>query len=74
MIGGDTDSIMSIIWIPLFLFLMLYGQKIQLFMITRNIGKSLTKLEKMKTDARNKVLETLLEYGGEKKYVEENNF
>lgn len=71
MIGGNTDSIMSIIWLPIFLFLILYGQKIQLFMITRKIGKSLVKLEKMKTDARNKVLETLLEHGGEKKYVEE---
>ena len=70
MIGGDTDSIMSIIWLPVFLFLILYGQKIQLFMITRNIGKNLVKLEKMKTDARNKVLESLLEHGGEKKYVE----
>ena len=63
MIGGDTDSIMSIIWLPVFLFLILYGQKIQLFMITRNIGKNLVKLEKMKTDERNKVLESLLEHG-----------
>ena len=50
-IGGDTESIISIIWLPLFMFLILYGQKIQIFLMLRNIGKNLSKLEKMNVDS-----------------------
>ena len=69
-IGGDAESIISIIWLPLFMFLILYGQKIQIFLMLRNIGKNLSKLEKMNVNSKNKVLGSLLEYGGDKEFVQ----
>ncbi len=65
------DQILGFIWLPMFIFLMLYGQKIQIFMMVRKVGKSLQKLEHMKVDARVKVTDALSEHNPDRKFVQE---
>ena len=68
--GFGLDSIMSIIWMPIMLFLMFYGQRIQAYLVLRKIGGSLNKLETMKVDARTKVITALSEFNSDKSIVE----
>ena len=51
------------------MFLILYGQKIQMFMILRNVGKKLSKLEEWNVNSKNIVLESLIEKSDDKEIV-----
>ena len=53
------------------MFLILYGQKIQMFMILRNVGKKLRRLEQMNVSSKNIVLKSLIEKSDDEKIVKE---
>ena len=53
------------------MFLILYGQKIQMFMILRNVGKKLRRLEHMNVSSKNIVLKSLIEKSDNEKVVKE---
>jgi len=67
----SIDSIANVIWLPIFMFLILYGQKIQMFMILRNVGKKLRRLEHMNVSSKNIVLKSLIEKSDNEKVVKE---
>ena len=67
----SIDSIANVLWLPIFMFLILYGQKIQMFMILRNVGKKLRKLEQMNSSSKNIVLKSLIEKSDNEKIVKE---
>ena len=67
----SIDSIASILWLPIFMFLILYGQRIQMFMIMRNVGKKLARLEYMNNNSKNAVLKSLIEKSDNEKIVKE---
>jgi hypothetical protein len=50
-------------WIIAITLLFVYGQRIQIFLALRRIGKDLKKLERMSLRAKEKLMEKLLEYG-----------
>ena len=51
--------------------LILYGQRIQMFMILRNVGKKLRRLEQMNVSSKNIVLKSLIEKSDNEKMVKE---
>ncbi len=51
------------------MFLILYGQRIQMFMILRNVGKKLSKLEEWNVNSKNTVLESLIEKSDDEEIV-----
>ena len=53
------------------MFLILYGQRIQMFMIMRNVGKKLARLEYMNNNSKNAVLKSLIEKSDNEKIVKE---
>lgn len=71
MVETNLDSLVSIIWLPIFMFLIFYGQRIQMFLMLRNIGKKLTQLEKFNVDSKNRVLESLIDHSKDKKLTKE---
>jgi len=55
--GGDSNPFMMLIWcLPVILFV-LYGQRIQLIITSRDIKKDMAKLEQFRNDARNELID-----------------
>lgn len=53
---GDDDTLMTLIWILPILIFVLYGQRIQLYITSSEIGKKITKLGQYADDSRQSLL------------------
>lgn len=65
------DSLVSIIWVTLFASMLLYGQRIQLFMMLRSVKGKVQALEHMKNDARAKFMATIATFGANREGIEQ---
>ncbi len=69
-IGEDQwVGLSTFMWILVITLLFVYGQRIQIFLALRRIGKDLKKLERMSRGAKEKLKQKFLEYGAEEVQV-----
>ena len=55
--GDDSNPLMMLVWIlPIILFVF-YGQRIQLIITSRDIKKNMTKLEQLRNESRDDLIE-----------------
>jgi len=67
----NTDSLVSFVWVFLLMGLLLYGQRIQLFIMLRKISKDVNRLEKMRNDSRIKITTSFKEINNDSKIISE---
>lgn len=55
--GGETQWWFYLIWILPIFFFILYGQKFQMWMVLKDVAKSMKKLEEMRNESRKEAIE-----------------
>src|SRR5215472_4105154 len=70
LISIDLNSIVQIVYTLSFIFLIFYGQRIQMSLTLVGVKRNLGKLEKLRAAAHNSVLNSALKFKGDKKMVE----
>lgn len=72
-VGEDQwASFTTFMWILAIMLLFVYGQRIQIYLALRRIGKDLKKLARMSEEARKRLQEKFLEYGADELNLKAN--
>ena len=62
-LSADYNTLITVFWVGSFLVMMLYGQRIQVYMALGDIGRGLNKLKLMKDKSRKEAIDYLVNVG-----------
>ncbi len=63
--GDPLSTILNLLWFLSFMFFVFYGQRLQTYMMLREVGSAVNRLKMMKDEARQVAIKAVNEYGKE---------
>src|SRR4029077_4141616 len=61
--GGDVNSLLNIVWLLSFFVFIVYGQRIQIYIVANDISRALNRLKLMKDKSRKEAVDYFVASG-----------
>ncbi|MEM3684662.1 MAG: DUF1512 domain-containing protein [Conexivisphaerales archaeon] len=68
-VAETLNFLFNILWVVLVMAFLFYGNRLQIYMSLRQVGKNLQALERMRTQSRQRIIDELTKHGGEQSLV-----